>query len=106
MVIGFALSVETMAQVRIGHLVVTNSQQDALGAAAALLPDSWFVDVVGSTRPPFGFEVTVLGPRLAFSRDFAADQFEKAARYVAGLAGAATEHEQSVARPNRQATDG
>ena len=97
-----------MAQVRIGHLVLTSSQQAALAAAAALLPDSWFVDVVGSTKPPFGFEVIVLGSRLAFSRDFAGDQFEDAARYIAGLAGAATEHEQSVdrPRPNRQATDG
>jgi hypothetical protein len=88
-----------MAQVRIGHLVVTSSQHGALAAAAALLPDSWFVDVVGSTRPPFGFEVIVLGSGLAFSRDFAADQFEEAARYIAGLADAATEHEQSIERP-------
>jgi len=92
-----------MAQVRIGHLVATKGQQDALEAAAALLPDSWFVDVVGSVKPPFGFEVIVLGSRLAFSRTFAEDQIEEAARYVAGLAGAATEHEQSVER-RRQRT--
>ena len=90
-----------MAHVRIGHLVVTKSQEDSLAAAAALLPESWFVDVVGSGKPPFGFEVTVLGSRLAFSRTFAAEQFEEATRYIAGLAGAATEHEQSVERPRR-----